>query len=144
MNHVDEKSEALKTIVEPSTKVANQSTDVVQFVPTPHMLVWLDTAIRTEAESPTEIAAACEPKVDRTNWYKWLELPGFIEWYRGEWDRRLRAHGPRLDVIGLKNARRDHKFWESMQKRVGNLTEGKGVSITGDKVIAILGDMKAE
>jgi hypothetical protein len=123
MNDQLTKSEALQVNTEPSTETKNLSTEVKPFTPTPVMMIWLNTAIQTESESPTEIAEHCEPKVDRTNWYKWLDIPGFLDWYTAEWNRKLRAHAPRLDIIGLKNARKDFKYWESMQHRVGNLID---------------------
>lgn len=87
------------------------------------MLVWLDAAMRTESDSISDIAEACEPKLDRTNWYRWLEQSGFIEWFNNAWNERIKGHSWKLDMIGLKNAKRDFNYWKSMQQRVGNLQD---------------------
>lgn len=118
-----QKSEALEVNTEPSTEVTPTVTDVAQFQPTPHMIVWLDTAIQLETDSITEIAE--ESHIARKTWYDWLDKPGFIEWFRATWDKKLSGQSWRLDAIGMKNAKRDFKYWESMQRRVGNLIEGK-------------------
>lgn len=127
MTHVDEKSEALKPITEGSTESSIESKDVAQFLPTPHMIVWLDTAIQLETDSITEIAEVS--RVDKSTWYTWLDKPGFIDWFRATWEKKLSGQSWRLDAIGMKNAKRDFKYWESMQKRVGNLTERNTPSV---------------
>lgn len=119
-------NQGLSTSIQSFTEMEKPSTDVAQFKPTPAMMIWLTAAIRTESDSPSEIAEACDPKIDRTNWYKWLDIPGFIDWYNGEWSKKLRSIAPKLDMIGLKNAKKDHKYWQDMQKRVGNLKESEG------------------
>lgn len=111
------------------------------FTPTPHMIVWLDTAIKMETDSPTEIAEACGQ--DRTNWYDWSKKQGFIEWFNTSWNERLRGHAWRLDVVGMKQGKKDFNYWKAMQQRVGNLKENS-TTITGEKVIAILGDLTAK
>ena len=92
-----------------------------EFKPTPAMRVWLDTAVKLMSDNLSEIERECQ--ISRNNWYEWLKKPGFIEWWRSEWDKRLRAHGWRLDAMGLQRAKRDFKYWESMQKRVGNIAD---------------------
>lgn len=98
-----------------------ESTLEASFAPTPHMEKWLDTAVKAETEEIKAIAEACG--LDRSNWYKWLNQPGFIEWFEAEWNRKLLGNGWKLDLIGLKNAKRDHRYWESMQKRMGRLQD---------------------
>lgn len=106
----------------PTLPVASiESTKPEVFSPTPHMIVWLDTAMQLETDSPTDISD--KSGIDRTNWYKWLDLVGFIQWFNAEWDRRLKGHAWRLDVIGMKNGKRDFNYWKSMQQRVGNLQD---------------------
>lgn len=116
----------------------NQTTELTQkdiFNPTPHMLTWLDIAIQVMSDSPLEIEQACEQAgtpITRQAWYKWIKDEQFRLWYKVEWDKRLAMVGPTLDAIGLKQAKRDHKYWQDMQKRVGNFkdeSQGKGVYI---------------
>jgi len=109
----------------PVESIESTKSDV--FTPTPHMIVWLDTAMQLETDSPTDISE--KSGIDRTNWYKWLDLKGFIEWFNAEWDRKLKGHAWRLDVIGMKNGKRDFNYWKSMQQRVGNLQDKQGPSI---------------
>lgn len=108
---------------------SNNSTEIVKFTPTPSMMIWLDAAMRTESDSISEIAENCEPKIDRTNWYKWLEQDGFIEWFNNAWNERIKGHAWKLDMIGLKNSKRDFNYWKSMQQRVGNLTEKQSPTV---------------
>ncbi len=97
------------------------STDRPIFKPTPHMIVWLDKAIELMTDNITEIATACG--VDRTNWYKWLDLPEFNNWFKETWERKLKGQSFKLDVIGMKAAKRDTKALELMMRRVGTLTD---------------------
>lgn len=106
---------------------STQLTEVKEFQPTPAMRVWLDTAIKTESDSITDIEKAS--KITAQSWYNWLKLPGFIEWYDAEWTRMLSGFGWKLDVIGMKNAKKDHRYWESMQKRMGRLQDKPTVGI---------------
>jgi hypothetical protein len=101
----------------------DKPTEEVKFKPTPHMMVWLDTALQLDTDNVTEIAQACSQ--DRTNWYDWQKKEGFIEWFNAEWDKRLKGHAWKLDVIGMKNAKRDFNYWKAMQNRAGRL-EDKG------------------
>jgi hypothetical protein len=112
-------------------------TDKQLFKPSANQEKWLDTAIQSETDEIAKIAEACG--IDRTVWYDWLKKEGFIEWFKGEWDRRLSASGWKLDAIGMRNAKRDHKYWESMQKRVGNLHEDKSTKVLINNFIPILG-----
>ena len=100
---------------------SKESTPEKVFTPTPHMEKWLVTAIQSETDEITTIAR--ESGMDKSSWYKWLDLPGFIEWFEAEWNRKLLGSGWKLDAIGLKQAKRDHRYWESMQKRMGRLQE---------------------
>lgn len=104
--------------------------------PTPHMIVWLDTAIRLMTDSVTDVSEEC--KISRTAWYDWLKDDDFRLWFKQEWDKRLSGEAWKLDVIGFKQSKRDFNYWKGMQQRVGNLKENS-TTITGDKVIAILG-----
>jgi hypothetical protein len=107
------------TKLTPQNQQSNVSTDKEEFKPTPHMIVWLDTVIKTPTDVVDEISRVSG--VDESTYYNWLKKDGFIEWFERERNKKLRAHAWRLDNMGLKQARRDHRYWESMQKRVNNL-----------------------
>ncbi len=92
-----------------------------EFSPTPHMIVWLDTALRLMSDTVTEIGSACN--IAPKTWYEWLKNDDFRLWFKTNWDKRLAGESWKLDVIGLKQARKDHKYWQDMQRRVGNLRE---------------------
>lgn len=91
------------------------------FQPTPHMKVWLDTAMQLESDSITDIAEACN--ISRKTWYDWINNPEFINWFNTTWNERLRGHAWKLDVIGMKQGKRDFNYWKAMQQRVGNLQD---------------------
>lgn len=101
--------------------MSSQSTDITKFRPTPHMEKWLATELESQESSPKKISELSG--IDKSTYYYWLKNPDFIVWYRAEWDKRLQAAGPMLDKIGLNKSKYDFKFWEAMQKRVGNLSE---------------------
>lgn len=102
-------------------KASEGLTEEKEFHPTPHMLVWLDTAIQLESDNTSEISETC--KISRTAWYDWLKDPEFVEWFNAEWDRRIKGHAWKLDVIGMKNSKRDFNYWKAMQQRVGRLED---------------------
>lgn len=117
-------------------KVSEKITKQKEWKPTPAMRVWIDTAIQNETDSITDISEAC--KISRTAWYDWIKDDNFLLWYKQEWDKRIASEAWKLDKIGMKNAKRDHKYWADMQRRVGNLKEDKGVT-NNTFVIPILG-----
>lgn len=121
--------------IEEGKIVQQNSTDKEIFKPTTNMEKWLDTAIQLSDLSPTKVSEVSG--IDRTSWYHWIKDEQFIAWFRGEWDKRIRSYGPVLDMIGLKKASSDYKFWEAMQKRVGNLQESSSIQI--NNFVPILG-----
>lgn len=100
---------------------SKKSTELEIFKPTPSMEKWLDTALELMSDSPLEIANASG--LDRSTWYKWLKDERFIIWFKQQWDRRLAGEAYKLDAIGMRRAKVDHKYWSDMQRRVGNLTD---------------------
>jgi len=99
-------------------------TDKQLFKPSANQEKWLDTAIQMETDEIKAISEACG--IDRTVWYDWLKVEGFIEWFNAEWDKRLKGHAWKLDAIGLKNSKRDFNYWKAMQQRAGKLQDDKG------------------
>lgn len=132
-----DKSAVLEPIQEPvsttsgdSRDVAKQSTDTTLsdvFHPTPHMLVWIDTAIQLMTDNITEVSDACS--IQRSTWYNWLKDDKFRVWFKQEWDKRLAGDSWKLDAIGMKNAKRDHRYWQDMQRRVGNLVDKTQIAV---------------
>lgn len=88
------------------------------FKPTPHMLLWVDTAIEIVSDSPTEIAE--KSKISRAVWYEWLKIPGFEDWYYTAYKQSRRRWLPTLDRIGMGNAKRDYNYWKDMRQAVGD------------------------
>lgn len=97
----------------------NKSTDMEKFTPTPHMLHWLDITLQLMTDNINEIARVSG--IDESSWYKWLKKDEFRLWFRREWEKRLAGVAFKLDAIGLRNSKRDHKFWHDMMVRVGNI-----------------------
>lgn len=95
-----------------------------EFKPTPHMIVWLDTALRLMTDNISEIER--ESHIAAQTWYIWIKDDDFRLWFKTNWDKRLAGESWKLDVIGLRQARKDHKYWQDMQRRVGNLREDNG------------------
>lgn len=131
-NHTDQESaigekkgvvmvEEKQTDSEAVQGVSQSVTSAKEFTPNLDMMKWVDTAIQLETDTISDIAEACG--IDRKQWYRWLDRPGFIDWFRGEWNRKLQAHSWKLDAIGMKRAKVDHKYWHDMQNRVGNLID---------------------
>lgn len=106
-----------------------------EFRPTPHMEKWLDTAISNDFDTVKDISEAC--KISRTAWYDWIKDDNFLLWYKQEWDKRIASEAWKLDKWGMKNAKRDHKYWQDMQRRVGNLKE-KDTKIQINNIIPIV------
>lgn len=106
---------------------------------TPAMIVWVNTAVKLVSDSPSDISPICH--ISRDSWYRWLKLPGFLEWFGDEWKARRRVWVPQLDKIGMDRARKSYDYWSAMNRKAGDPIdhEGNVTNITGDKVIAILG-----
>jgi hypothetical protein len=99
--------------------------EVQPFKPTPHMEKWLDTAVELNSDSPKEISTVSELR--RANWYDWLKVPGFEDWYYENYKKKRRRWLPTLDKIGMKQAQRgEFNFWKEMNKKAGDDFDGKG------------------
>lgn len=94
---------------------------VAQFSPTASMKVWLDTAINLATDSPAEIAK--ESQLSRQGWYKWLDIPGFEDWYFENYKQKRRRWLPKLDEIGMRKSEDDFKYWEAMNKKAGDILD---------------------
>lgn len=119
-----------------------QSTENEEFLPTPHMEKWLDTAIQLETDEINKIAE--ESRVDRSTWYLWIKNPKFVDWYDTEYSKGLKANRWKLNAIGMKRAKNDHKYWQDMQRITGNLKEEKGTNVQINNFVPILGGATKE
>lgn len=126
-----------KDVIQQSDKQTHDVTAKKEFKPTPHMLVWLDAALQLMTDNISEIERACN--ITAKTWYEWQKNDDFRIWYRQNWDKRIASHSWKLDVIGMKKARQDHRYWEGMQKRVGNLNDEKGQTNTQINVVVTRG-----
>lgn len=103
------------------------ATEKQAYKPSANQEKWLAMTIQLETDDISKIAEACG--IDRSNWYKWQKDPDFVEWYNEAWEKMLQGIGWKLDMIGLKNSKRDYNFWKSMQQRTGRLQEAKGPNV---------------
>jgi hypothetical protein len=113
-------------------------TKKTEFKPTKGMIKWLNSSVEIGLENISDVSRHCG--VDRSRWYDWVQDSDFIEWFRREWNNRLGVQSAYLDSVGLRQAKRDYKYWEGMQKRIGNLTDRLDVT-SGGKPIPILGGL---
>lgn len=97
----------------------NRSVTTQDFQPTPAMTVWLDTAVENLSNNVVEIAEKCN--ISRQTYYRWMKNDGFRLWFRDEWEKTLVGIQWKLDIIGLRKARIDFRYWRSMQDRIGNI-----------------------
>lgn len=89
-----------------------------EFLPTLAMRKWLYASQELPiTASITDVAKRA--KVDRTNWYLWLNIPEFVEWWDKQWKKYIMVHRHKLDLIGFKKAETDHTWWRDMKKIVG-------------------------
>lgn len=116
-----------KKALEKHNKQLTTSTNQTEFKPTPHMILWLNTAAQYMPETVTEVARLCG--LDRTNWYKWIELDGFTDWYFEAYAKARRGIIPTLDSIGMRYAKKgSYPHWKDMNKKAGeNLDEPTGI-----------------
>lgn len=105
-------------------KESQNVTELKDFKPTPHMLVWLDTQVQIQTDVVDEIAR--QSNIAEMSWYRWIKQDGFEDWYWAEYDRRTRRWKPTVDAIGMKFAKRGSaEHFKYLAQRVGNLREEK-------------------
>ena len=92
------------------------------FQPTVTQVEYLKAAIKLGTYA-NKSAIAQEADVRRENWYDWMKVPGFIDWFKGEFNEAIKAQVWELDAIGWEKARKDFRYWEAMQKKYGGLKE---------------------
>lgn len=86
------------------------------------MLVWLNASMLLGTFDVSAISKNC--KVSRQSWYAWLKMPGFSEWFYGQWHSNKNLLSMKLNMIGLEQAQQGkHNFWKDMQRIAGNLQD---------------------
>ena len=108
---------------------------VQPFKPTPHMIVWLDTAIELATDSPAKVSAVNQQR--RENWYYWVKLDGFEDWFYEAYKKKRRRWLPKLDEIGMIKSKDDFKYWEAMNKKAGDLEEKQETNVQVNILSAI-------
>lgn len=122
----------------PKQEAKQQLLQSVQvFKPTPHMIVWLDTAIQLATDSPSAIGTATEQR--RQNWNDWLKLDGFEDRFYEEYKKKRRRWLPKLDEIGMRKSKDDYKYWEAMNKKAGEILD---TGVTTNVNVAVMNQIK--
>lgn len=99
-----------------SSRIATQTKE---FKPSANQEKFLDAAIQSGEDTIVNIAKLAG--IDECTYYRWRKEPGFLEWYDTEYQKGLLANRWRLSAIGMKQARRDHKYWRDMLEVTGIL-----------------------
>lgn len=88
------------------------------FIPTELMEKWVDKALELGTKSPTEIADSL--KMDRSTFYKWQIIPGFIEWWNDRWETYREILKFKLINIALEQSRKGKiKFFIALIEMLG-------------------------
>lgn len=116
--------------------MVNDIEKVETFKPTLGMEKWLDTAVDIASDSPTEISR--ESQLDKSNWYQWLKVDGFEDWYYAAYKSRRRRWLPTLDKIGMTQAKRgSYNHWKDMNAKAGDSTDAPQGNIQINNLIKI-------
>lgn len=108
---------------------------VKEFRTTPSMFIWLDKQIELATDVIDEIAR--QSGVNESSWYNWKKMPGFEDWYWGEYDKRVRRWKPLVDSLGVKFAKKgSDKHFEYLARRVGNITNGTDQTGIKKRIVA--------
>jgi hypothetical protein len=92
------------------------------FTPTKGMIKWFETTLELgHTASISEVARQAE--LQRSNWYQWVLIPGFVEWWDNQWQQYFKENRWRLKAIGLKQSERNYDYWHDMMVNSGQLNE---------------------
>lgn len=95
--------------------------NATQFKPTPKMFKMLEAAISPDVE-PNISAWAEAAGVDRSMWYRWQKIDGFIGWFNEEYRKSLEGVRTALVKVGLQKALAgDVQFWKVMMEKMGEV-----------------------
>lgn len=105
--------------------ISSESTAIEVFKPTPHMIVWLDTAIQMIGEPIEKIAL--ESGIDPSTYYSWKKNPQWVDWYTEEYKKRRSRLIPQLDAIAMKYANKgSFSHLELLNAKAGDITIKSG------------------
>jgi len=134
----------VKPTTEPFTGIVEPKDDVGQsaqnsttpFEPSRGMMKWFDVSIQLGyGASISDVAEKSE--LDRSNWYQWLDKPGFVEWWDSQWQKYFHSNRWKLQAIGMKQAERNYDYWHDMMTASGQLQEqSKGTNVQVNTFIA--------
>ena len=100
------------------------------------MIVFVETAVKLGTDNVAEITR--KTGIDESTYYKWKKDPQFVSWMNEYANYLIRGDGWKLQNIGMRKAKQDHRYWESMQKIVGNIKEnGSNVNVQNNWVVRI-------
>ncbi len=111
----------MNDLIQTTSQELKDSTNQQSFKPSANQEKWLDTAIKSGSDVIDEIAKLSG--MDESTYYLWRKIPGFIDWYDTEYSKGLKANRWRLNAIGMNRAKRDHDYWQDMQRITGNLKD---------------------
>lgn len=95
--------------------------NATQFEANPKMLKMLEAAISPDVE-PNISAWAVAAGVDRSMWYRWQKIDGFIGWFNEEYRKSLEGVRTALVKVGLQKALAgDVQFWKVMMEKMGEI-----------------------
>lgn len=100
--------------------VKNESA-TLDFFPSKKQLLFFKHALQADNYEITAIAEAAG--MNRNAWYQWIQDPNFVKWYNTMWQRALDSNAWKLDIMGLKQAKNNFKYWKAMQQRSGRLLD---------------------
>jgi len=108
-----------------------------KFKPNPKMQKLLEAAINPDVEA--NISAWCEAAdVARSQWYRWGEIPGFMDWFNEEYKKALDGVRTALVKVGLQKALAgDFQFWKVMMEKTGEYSNNMNHKFTQDVVLNI-------
>ncbi len=117
------------------------STEPTSFKPTLYMEKWLETQQELLTTNVARISEAAG--VARTNWYAWLKLPGFEDWYWAEYEKGRKRWKPTLDAIGFKYAAKgSYPHLELLSRKANDYIEKRsavGVELSdGEKDVKVV------
>lgn len=115
------KSEVVAKATRTKQKDLKKVVETTDFKPTPLMEKFVTTAVSMGSDNVAEVCRAVQ--MTEQAYQVWKKNPLFLTWMNEYANYLIRGDAWKLNNIGMKKAKQDHKYWESMQKIVGNITD---------------------